>query len=137
MSTTVSITIPGAAAPATTVPPSLRPASARLMSQAASLSLAEMLVLSQRNKGNILAIREWLSGFSWCSSGEKTLLFLPVLWGPGESGPRPWPSVVRFGIRQQRQSLLGVRTLRFPGGRVLPLVKIDRDDDDEEESGFS
>lgn len=38
--------------------------SVQLRSQAASLSLTEMLVLSQRNKGNILVVREWLSGFS-------------------------------------------------------------------------
>lgn len=106
------------------------------MSQAAPLSLPEMLVLSQRNKGNILAVREWLSGFSWCSSGEKTLLFLSVLWGPGEAGVCLWPSVMRFRFREQWQSLLRVGTLRFPGGRVLLLVKIERDDE-EEGSGFS
>lgn len=69
--------------------------SAWLTSQAASLSLTEMLVLSQRNKENILTGRECLSGFSWCGSGE-IFLFLSVQWGPVGAGVCPWPLVMRF-----------------------------------------
>lgn len=46
-------------------------------------------------------------------------------------GVCPWPSVMRFRFREQWQSLLRVGTLRFPGGRVLLLVKTERDDEEE------
>lgn len=37
-----------------------RPRASTQLESAASLSLTEMLALSQRNKENILAVREWL-----------------------------------------------------------------------------
>lgn len=75
-----------------------RPRASTQLESAASLSLTEMLVLSQRNKENILTVREWLSELSWCSPGEKTLplLFLSVQWKPAEVGVCPWPSIMRF-----------------------------------------
>lgn len=110
-----------------------RPRASTQLESAASSSLTEMLVLSQRNKENILTVREWLSEFSWCSRGEKTLLllFLSVQWKPAEVGVCAWPSIMRFRYRHQWQSFLRIGTLRCLGRIAIPSMKMERDKEED------